>query len=205
MINIMIQSENVYFNKGIGVLLKERFEPQVGESIFCFDHNSAPYADKIDLLIKFFGAGSESVCDAELRSLSPQTVIVGFYNNNPVRGAMNSSLQCLMKTPFIPLQMSVDDLLAIILDVWLKQCAYRLFISQKSCFHCQFLKIKPHEMQVIKYSLQGFSLVRIGNIMNMNFKTVSAHKNRVLRRFSLRGDCELVKFVKAHPHAFKSD
>ena len=205
MIRIMIQSENLYFNKGVEALLKERFAPLVGETVFFVDQYSAPYADKIDLLIKFFGAGSEYICDTGLMNLRQEAVIVGFYDNNPDRGAMKSSLNCLAKTPFIPLQSSVDELLTVIFDVWLKRRADMIFISPKACFDCQSLKIKPQEMQVITYFLKGFSMLRIGNILNMNFKRVAARKYNVLRRFSLHGDRELVAFMKAHSKSFKSD
>ncbi|MDN6632213.1 MAG: helix-turn-helix transcriptional regulator [Enterobacterales bacterium] len=58
------------------------------------------------------------------------------------------------------------------------------------------MELSLQEIKIISYISHGFTIARIANILGLSVKTVSAHKRRVMRKFNIKNNVELITLCK---------
>ena len=196
MINVFFDDKNEYYKFGLLGLLHEVIERHTDQKIHLL--GSGQKLSRADIIIRAYPAGAETLCHPELIERKPGSLLVGIYDGDIQ--TLNSSLMphCFDNAIFIHRTEPTKRLVNRILFAWMRA---KMKIDgktgcRKGCRDCKSVELSLQEIKIISYISQGFTIARIANILDLSVKTVSAHKRRVMRKFNIKSNVELITLCK---------
>lgn len=191
MLKILINESDSLFLSGMTYFLSNFFRKKFGlESEFITDYT----ADNIaiaDVIILSLCPGERYTCFPELR-MRRKGIIIGLVDKID---NSTSSPYCFADIVYIMRRASINEVTRKITIAWQKWSMSDFFSQYKSCFGCNHLTFTHQQEEVMAEFYQGRSIHQVAKNMNINYKTVTAHKYMVMHKFSLKSDYDLLRFL----------
>lgn len=71
---------------------------------------------------------------------------------------------------------------------------------------CSRMQLSRQQERIALFTVKGFNNRQIANLMNINAKTVSAHKHCIMEKFNIGNNADLVHFLRRKIiHIWSSD
>lgn len=193
MLNIVVDDSDSLYRNGMEMFLEELFlEEQNGPVLF--DSLSKTNATQADVIVKSFVAGAEYICQPILKFRSKPGLIIGLYSGD--KSPYHNELPlCIKNIVFINRSESLNSTREQIVNAWNESIQNPKSLQSKKCLQCKYRTLTPQQLTIAKYMLQGNDIIEIADLLEINVKTVSAHKRLMMNKFDLKSDCELLQFL----------
>jgi DNA-binding CsgD family transcriptional regulator len=192
MLKILINESDSLFLSGMKHLLSDLFREKFGlESEFIT--NLTAYNIAIaDVIILSLCQGERYTCFPELR-MRNKGIIIGLVDeiDNSTK-----SPYCFADIVYIMRRASINEVTRKLTIAWQKWSMCTFFSRYKSCFGCSHVTLTHQQEGVMAEFYQGRSAHQVAKKMNINYKTVAAHKYIVMHKFRLKSDYDLLRFLK---------
>lgn len=191
MFKILIHESDLMFLSGMQYFLSDYFKTMLGkEPEFLTDYT----ADNIaiaDVIILSLCKGERYTCFPELR-VRRKGIIIGLVDEED---KSSRSPSCFADIVYIMRRASIKEITWKLTVAWQKSLMNNGFSRHKSCLGCHHLTLTQQQEEIITGLYQGRSVKEVATKMNINYKTVTAHKYIVMRKFSLKSDYDLLRFI----------
>lgn len=191
----MMNSVDNFYGQGIGQLLRELLRPtHAGEVVFEFGSNQASVA-QADIIVKHFSAGESSLCHKILLHRKRHSMIIGIHDG--VTTPYGSSLPlCINDIIFINKNDSLEKVERLILRGW-ENCQGRNLTGsqQQRCQECRHYTLTPQQVKIVDRFCVGEDVTQIARHLEMTPKTIAAHKRRLMMKFNVKSNCELLALL----------
>lgn len=191
MLKIIINETDVMFCRGMKDFLSDLFCKRFNRQVdFLADYTQENIADA-DVIVLSLCNGERYLCFPELRARR-KGIIIGLVDKNDFQ---ERSPSCFADIVYIvrrePLS-TITDKLSV---AWQKWLASENFPQYRSCLGCKHFTLSLQQREIMSGFYHGNSVKDVARILNINYKTVAAHKYTVMRKFSLKNDYELFRFL----------
>lgn len=198
MINIVIKELDAFFQSGLTWFFSDLFSHK--NIKIDFNYNFTSESVKVaDVIVLALCPGECFICCPELQERK-KGVVIGFVDNEKRVSAL---LPCFQDAIFISRRASVTQLRSALNAAWhkMRQEGYRQ--SSVSCYDCQQKTLSPQQVRSMICLYKGMSVMQIADELMISEKTVFTHKYKIMQRFNLRSDYELMQLL--NKMAEKSD
>jgi DNA-binding CsgD family transcriptional regulator len=193
MLNIAIDDADSLYRNGMEILLEELFLEEQKEPVQ-FDHLTKVNAIQADVIVKSFVAGAEYICQPMLKYRSKPGLIIGIYDGD--KSPYHEGLPlCIKNIVFVSRSEPLSTAREQVIQAWKDNIENPEALPCKKCLKCKYRTLTPQQMMIAKYLLRGNDIIDIAKLLDINVKTVSAHKRLMMSKFNLSSDCELLHFL----------
>ncbi|MGB3251997.1 LuxR C-terminal-related transcriptional regulator [Buttiauxella gaviniae] len=193
MLNVAIDDSDSLYRNGMEIFLEELFLKEQDESVQ-FNKLTKLNATQVDVIIKSFVPGAEYICQPILKYRSKPGVIIGIYDSE--KSPYHDELPlCIKNIVFINRSEPLDTAREQVTQAWKQSVENPDTLPCKKCLKCKYRSLTPQQMTIAKYMLQGNDIIKIAKLLEINVKTVSAHKRLMMSKFNLSSDYELLHFL----------
>lgn len=193
MISVLIKERDQFFLKGLMDMLSDLFQKELKQSVhfaFEFSHENIASAD---VIIINLSPGEIFLCSPMLLSRT-KGIIIGVLDVNDERKSKLPS--CLDDILLMTRKLPVADVKKSIYTNW----RMRMNISHKaSCLDCRHRIPTQQQYRVMAGISEGKSMDELACELNMNVKTLFAHKYLLMGKFHLQTSSELQRFITCLP------
>ncbi|MCS2153359.1 LuxR C-terminal-related transcriptional regulator [Scandinavium goeteborgense] len=193
MLQIVIDDKNTLYRKGLEILLALIFPGKEGASVDFLSLTEAHVAIA-DIIVKNFEPGESYICNPILRDRKPASLLVGIYEGetNPHIGELPL---CVNNIVFINRSESLIKTRAAIVRGWESSTLAGYKNIRRNCQGCLHRTLSPQQVKVAAHIYRGYNPEKIASDLQLNVKTVCAHKRMIMTKFNLYSDCELLHFL----------
>lgn len=190
---IVIEDKNTLYQKGMEILLEQIFLREVGTPVDFLPLTEAHVA-LADIIIKNFEPGESYLCNPILRDRKPASLLVGIYEGetNPHIGELPL---CVNNIVFINRTERLSKTEALIFRGWENSVLRANKKIIRSCQSCLHRTLSPQQIKIAAHFYRGYNPEQIASHLQLNVKTVGAHKYMIMNKFNLYSDCELLHFL----------
>ncbi|KFC81314.1 LuxR C-terminal-related transcriptional regulator [Buttiauxella agrestis] len=194
MLNIAVDDSDALYRTGMELLLKELFLSEQNKSVK-FSLLTKTNAIQADVIVKSFVPGAEYVCQPILKFRSKPGLIIGIVDGDkkPYHDVLPL---CVKDIIFIHRSEPLSTARYNVINGWNESLQKPSKVNCKKCLQCKYRTLTPQQSIIAKYFLRGNDIVDIAKLLQINVKTVSAHKRLMMSKFNLNSDCELLRFLK---------
>lgn len=193
MINIAIDDSDSLYRNGMEIFLDELFLEEQDEPVQ-FNTLTKSNATHVDVIVKSFVAGAEYICHPIFKYRSKPGVIIGIYDGE--KSPYHDGLPlCIKNIVFISRSEPLNTTREQIIQVWKENVENPGSLACKKCLQCKYRTLTPQQLTIAKHLLRGHDIIDIAKLLEINVKTVSAHKRLMMSKFNLSSDCELLQFL----------
>ncbi|MCS3601735.1 DNA-binding CsgD family transcriptional regulator [Buttiauxella sp. BIGb0471] len=193
MLNIAIDDKDALYRNGMQMFLEEVFLEEQNEPVH-FNYLTKKNAIQADVIVKSFVAGAEYICQPMLKYRSKPGLIIGIYSGD--KSPYHDGLPlCIKNIVFINRSEPLSTAREQVVQAWKDNIENPEVLPCKKCLKCKYRSLTPQQMMIAKYLLQGNDIIDIAELLEINVKTVSAHKRLMMSKFNLSSDCELLHFL----------
>ncbi|SUW63739.1 DNA-binding transcriptional activator BglJ [Buttiauxella agrestis] len=194
MLDIAIEDSDSLYRNGMEIFLKELFLNENNQPVK-FEVLTKYNATQADVIVKKFVAGSEYTCQSILKYRIKPGLIIGVYEGDKKHEDKKTPL-CIKGMVFLHRSESLSVARARIIDAWSESTSTPTILNFKKCLDCKYTTLTSQQYIIAKYILRGNDIIEIARNLDINVKTVSAHKRLIMNKFNLRTDCELIHFLQ---------
>lgn len=193
MLQIVIGDKNTLYQKGMENFLEQIFLHEEGRLIELLTLTEAHVAIA-DIIVKYFEPGESYICNPILRERKPDSLLLGIYegNTNPHIGELPL---CVNNIVFINRAESLIKTRAAIVRGWGDSTLAGCKNIRRNCQYCLHRTLSPQQVKVAAHFYRGYNTEKIASDLQLNVKTVYAHKRMIMTKFNLYSDCELLHFL----------
>jgi len=193
MLQIVIEDKNALFRAGMEILLEQIFWHEEGKLIEFLTLTEANVA-VADVIVKNFEPGESYICNPLLRDRKATNLLIGIYEgvSNPHVGEMPL---CVDRIVFINRAESLSKTRALIVRGWENSILISYKNIRRNCQRCMHQTLSPQQVKVAAHFYRGNNPEQIASNLQLNVKTVCAHKRLIMTKFNLYSDCELLHFL----------
>ncbi|MFP2238169.1 helix-turn-helix transcriptional regulator [Pseudescherichia vulneris] len=193
MLQIVIDDKNTLYRKGMEILLEQIFLREEGELVE-FLPLTEDHVATADVIVKNVEPGESYICNPVLRDRKAVSLLIGIYEGagNPYFGELPL---CVNNMVFINRAESLSKTRALIVRGWENSalCASKNII--RNCQRCLHRTLSPQQVKVAAHFYFGHNPEETALDLQLNVKTVCAHKRMIMTKFNLYSDCELLHFL----------
>ncbi|EPF0314711.1 helix-turn-helix transcriptional regulator [Enterobacter chuandaensis] len=191
MLKILINDPDLLFRRGMKYFLSDFFFKRFNRQVeFITDYTSDNIADA-DVIILSLCNGERYICLPELRARK-KGIIVGLVDEeDDSRG----SPYCFADIVYIQRREPLSEITRKLTAAWQKWIENQEFQGYKSCFGCKHVSLSLTQLEIITGLNKGYSFQEVATNMNITYKTVTTHKYLIMRKFCLRNDYDLFRFL----------
>lgn len=186
---------DLFFAQGTNSILYE-VGKSVGAKNIAFSRGTPQPSEirKANILVKVFLPGEQFICNEELKYISLRCLVVGvFPTAYDCEVAKRTIPPCLKNMIVVNRNDNVDDFMSKVRKAL--SFVFHKAVLELFCNRCRIRDVTPQQLKVISgYSL-GMSTKEIAAGLNIDEKTVSAHKLIFMTSFGLRNTHDLTSFV----------
>ncbi|MDX6018761.1 LuxR C-terminal-related transcriptional regulator [Scandinavium sp. V105_16] len=193
MLQIVIEDKNTLYRKGMEILLEQIFLREEGEWVE-FLPLTEDHVAVADVIVKNFEPGESYICNSVLRGRKSASLLIGIYegDTNPHFGELPL---CVNNIVFINRAESLSKTRALILRGWDNRAQTAPRNSRQTCQGCLHRTLSPQQVKVAAHFYRGYNPEKTASDLQLNVKTVCAHKRMIMTKFNLYSDCELLHFL----------
>ncbi|HKM95722.1 MAG TPA: LuxR C-terminal-related transcriptional regulator [Buttiauxella sp.] len=193
MLNIAIDDSDSLYRNGMEIFLEELFLEEQNEPVQ-FNALTRSNATQVDIIVKSFVAGAEYICQPMLKYRNKPGVIIGIYDGD--KSPHHNELPlCIKNIVFINRSEPLSKAREQVVQAWEDSVKNAKTLNGKKCLKCKYRTLTPQQLTIAKHLLRGHDLIGIAKLLEINVKTVSAHKRLMMNKFNLTSDCELLQFL----------
>ncbi|WP_176504348.1 LuxR C-terminal-related transcriptional regulator [Enterobacter sp. CC120223-11] len=192
MISVLIKGEDAFWLNGMKYVLSDALGYQGLQNVCFLPDYSTDSIQKADLIIIRLQPGESISCIYELRHRR-QGVIIGVVDSLDSKRVQRPT--CFQDMVFITMNSSVEWTKLFIQDIWEKYNLNAWHHEENVCFHCPRKALSFQQARIMTLFYAGRTMPEIAGKLSINIKTVFSQKYLVMRRFNLRSDYELHKFL----------
>lgn len=191
MLKILINDPDLLFRRGMKYFLSDFFFKRFNRQVeFNTDYTSDNISDA-DVIILSLCNGERYICLPELRARK-KGIIVGLVDEED---DLRISPSCFADIVYILRREPLSEITRKLTDAWHKWIEIQEFQGYKSCLGCKHVSLSITQLEIITGLNEGYSFQEIATNMNITYKTVTAHKYLIMRKFCLRNDYDLFRFL----------
>lgn len=191
MLKILISDSDLLFRRSIKYFLSDFFCKRFNRHVeFITDYTSENIA-KADVIILSLSNGERYICLPELRARR-KGIIIGLVDEVD---HFTSSPSCFADIVYILRREPLSEITRKLTVAWQKWIVSEKFPGYKSCLGCKHVSLSITQKELITGLYNGHSLQEVATNMNITYKSVTAHKYLIMRKFCLRTDYELFRFL----------
>jgi DNA-binding CsgD family transcriptional regulator len=193
MLRIIVEDRYTLYKKGMEILLEQIFLCEEDERIEFMSLTEDNVA-MADVIVKNFDPGESYICNPLLRERKAASLLIGIYEGsaNPHFGTLPL---CVKNIVFINRAESLCKAMTLIMRGWENCMLVGNKNTQPNCLHCLHRTLSPQQVRVAENFYRGFTPEGIASNLQLNVKTVCAHKRKIMAKFDLYSDCELLHFL----------
>jgi len=190
MVKVLIKESDLMFRQGIEYYLSDFFWRKFRRDVeFITEYTAENIADA-DVIVLSMCNGERYTCFPELRARR-KGIIIGLVDERDYR----RSPLCFEDIVYITRRESLEAITHQLSMAWHKWLVSDVFPPYLSCQGCKHYTLSLQQREILEKIYKGRSLHQIARNMNIAYKTVAAHKYMVMRKFSLKGDNDLLRFT----------
>lgn len=192
MLKILINEPDVMFNLGIKFFINDFFRQSFGrQATFLIEYNSENIAEA-DVIILSMCNGERYTCFPELRARR-KGIIIGLVDENDEQ---KKSPTCFEDIIYVTRRESLGDFSQKLYVAWHKWIMNGVFPQHQSCLGCRQQTLSLQQRDIMIGLHQGNTVKEIAELLHINYKTVATHKYCVMRKFCLKNDHDLFRFLR---------
>lgn len=195
MLKIAIEETDALFRNGFEMLLKELFMDEECHEIYIQELDSFNVSNA-DVIVKNYTSGMHFVCQPMIRRRKPNNLIIGLYEGTVIPDFTLLPL-CISNIVFINRNDSVLNIQEKIRLGWQRCNTNPHHVNHMSCLSCRHRSLTRQQVVIAGHFYRGYSPQQMAKILNINPKTVCAHKRAIMDKFNLSSDCELLIFCNS--------
>lgn len=190
MVKVLIKEADLMFRQGMEYYLSDFFWRRFRlKAEFITDYTSENIA-VADVIVLSMCNGERYTCFPELRARR-RGIIIGVVDERDHR----RSPACFEDIFYITRRENLVEITHQLCIAWIKWLVSDVFPQYTSCLGCKHYTLSLQQRDILEKYYRGSSLHHIARMMNVSYKTVAAHKYIVMRKFSLKNDYELLRFL----------
>lgn len=191
MLKILINDSDILFRRGMKSFLSELFCNRFNRQVeFITEYTAENIADA-DVIILSLCSGERYICFPELR-VRRKGIIIGLVDENDFH---TRSPSCFADIVYIMRREPLSQITHKLTIAWLKWVVNEEFQPYKTCIGCKHVTLSHQQKGIMDGLYRGRSVQEVAAEMNVAYKTVAAHKYMVMRKFSLKNDYDLFRFL----------
>ncbi|WP_039029619.1 helix-turn-helix transcriptional regulator [Leclercia adecarboxylata] len=190
MLKVLIKESDLMFRQGIEYFLSDFFWRRFSQEVaFITGYTSENIADA-DVIVLSMCNGERYTCFPELRDRR-KGIIIGLVDERDPRRSPN----CFEDIVYITRRGPLEEVTNKLYVAWHKWLSSNVFPQYKSCLGCKHHTLSLQQQEIMAGFYYGNTVKEVANVLNINYKTAAAHKYIVMRKFSLKNDYELFRFL----------
>lgn len=193
MISVIIEDNDKFFHYGMETLLEDVFTSLPNEKLVFGNTLNSHAITSADIIIKRFSPGEFYICNQDYWYRNRNGLTIGICDED--KKPRNKRLpHCFENIVFIDRSESICEARRLILRGW--HCRTHHPDTYNSCLSCKHHTLSPQQMNIAEHFHLGKNTQQIARHLNINMKTVAAHKRLLMIKFDLSSDYELLNFLK---------
>ncbi|MGF6100545.1 response regulator transcription factor [Enterobacter sp. A4] len=191
MLKILINESDLMFHYGMKYFLSDFFGQhfmRTPEFFTDYTHENIANADVIILSLR---NGERYTCIPGLK-MRRQGIIIGLVDDIDT---CKRSPACFEDMIFIQRRESLSSITQKFTIAWKNWLMREAFPCHKTCQGCNNFKLSFQQREIMVRLYQGRSVQEVATSLHISYKTVASHKYNVMRKFSLKNDHELFRFL----------
>ena len=192
MLKIVIEDFYTLYKNGMELMLENIFHHENAAAIEMLDF-SEENISVADVIIKYFHAGESYICHSALKRRKPQSLLIGLYDGEGISSAPLPL--CLKDTIFLHRSESITKVKRAIVNGWQDCSTESKRESEHDCQRCKHRTLSPQQIKVAAHFYRGEIPALVGDYLDISPKTVGAHKCKIMSKFNLHSDYELLNFL----------
>ncbi|HKN02995.1 MAG TPA: LuxR C-terminal-related transcriptional regulator [Buttiauxella sp.] len=193
MLKVAVDDSDSLYRNGMEIFLEELFLEEQDEPVQFYTLTKSN-ATQVDVIVKSFVAGAEYTCQPILKYRSKPGLIIGIYDGDE-SPHHNELPLCIKNIVFINRSEPLSSAREHVIQAWKKNVENPESLACKKCLKCKYRTLTPQQLTIAKHLLRGHDIAGIAKSLEINVKTVSAHKRLMMNKFNLTSDCELLQFL----------
>lgn len=195
MINVLIHGKDNFFKRGLAGALNQTFEKRYQRKLSLFEGMEEQTIVQMDVIILDVFPGDNVVCHPELHSRKKRSLVVGFYEGEAPLLHQREPM-CLKNMVYLNKRSPITTISNSIVVAWNEQLTGGGEWVTPDCTSCSRTKLSKQQEKIALFTVKGFNNRQISGFMNINAKTVSAHKHCIMEKFNIDNNADLVKFLR---------
>ncbi|UYU30973.1 LuxR C-terminal-related transcriptional regulator [Siccibacter colletis] len=195
MINVIIQDVDNFFKRGLIEALHQAFEAKYQRSLTFYEEMTEETIGYMDIIILEVRPGDNVQCYPLLQYRKKRSVIVGFYEGDAPLLQPRAPL-CLKNMVYLNKRSPMTKIRNDVLFAWNEHITGNCEWVMPNCKTCSHVMLSRQQQKIAHFTIKGFNNRQIAGLMNINAKTVSAHKHCIMEKFNIDNNAELVQFLR---------
>ena len=191
MLKILINESDLMFLSGMKCFLSHFFRIRFGQECEFITDYTVNNIAIADVIILSLCKGERYTCIPELR-VRRKGIIIGLVDDID---NSTKSPYCFSDIVYVSRRASINDITQKLTVAWQKWVMSKNFSRHHSCFGCNHLTLTHQQREIMYRFYQGRTVHQVAKYMNINYKTVTAHKYLVMHKFNLKSDYDLYRFL----------
>lgn len=205
MINVVIQENDTFFKRGLAEVFTHAFETKYQRSVTFYDVLEADTIAFMDIIVLEIYPGDNVDCHSLLKHRKKRSLVIGFYDGDDLVKNQRPPL-CLKNMLYINKRNSIQKIRNDIIFAWNEHATGNDEWVKPDCSMCSRMQLSRQQERIALFTVKGFNNRQIANLMNINAKTVSAHKHCIMEKFNIDNNADLVHFLRRKIiHIWSSD
>jgi DNA-binding CsgD family transcriptional regulator len=193
MINIIIDCKDQLYRQGIELMIANILHLTSSKKLTFSSKLDSAAIEKADILVKYFSAGEEYICQPVFLERKKQSLVIGLYDGGDEHFAYLP--QCIEDIVFINCNKPLNEVVDLIQNGW-QRCQTETHSPRVvNCQNCRHRTLSAQQIKVASYIHAGIDVRLIAEHLNITPKTVCAHKRMIMMKFNLKNDKELITLL----------
>lgn len=205
MINIIINDHDNFYRKGMELFLTQFFHSNFLRKV-SFDHVlKSENIATADIIIKHIIPGEAGICQPLFRVRKQGGLIIGVHQGN-TKSPYGVAHHCFSGIVHISRSDSLDKIEKAIHYHWRNGRHDNILPKRDICHGCRVIQLSAKQKEVAFQIYSGITAFEGALNLGLSHKTINTHKRRIMMKFNLSNDRELVNFLNLyHKHSLVED
>lgn len=194
MLNIIFDDPNAAYRYGMENFLTQIFslEKKIPVQISDLTEENIPAAN---IIVKRFRAGESTICQPLFQQRTPHSLIIAVYDCRTVPFVTDLPL-CITNIIFINRKSSLEHIRKRVISGWANHTTVSPDQLPRDCANCRQPELSAKEARVATLIHAGKDVGHIARKLQIAEKSVSVHKRKIMAKFNLLSDSELLSCLK---------
>lgn len=194
MVHVLLKDHDSFYVNGLSFFLSELFLKELLVNTTFTTDFSLSGINQADVIVMSLCRGESLTCIPELLSRK-RGLLIGVVEDKD-NGNSGNLPHCLADILFIQRNESLNSIRQKILSRIEQNTLPNWKSRLQGCSGCLHQNMSPQQLRIMTRIYQGKSVEVIAREMNVTDKTVFSHKYKMMSKFNLCSDYELLNFLK---------
>ena len=193
MLNVLINDSDALYYRGLALFIAQTFHEALDVNINILPEFTRENVGQADIVVLSLCQSECFTCFPELQ-IRQKGILFGLTDEKDpqIYGRLP---RCFQGIALMSRRAPLYEMRQRILAEWHKKALVKSQVYPRSCIGCREKQFSPQQNRIMARILLGKSVPQIASEMRISDKTVYTHKYIAMRKFNLRNDYELVRFL----------